>query len=238
MKNLFIVFIFIIVTIFCGCKTNTTNEPVAEKQVFENPTDIFIASEIENMENSSLFNNETIKALAVVIRTNLEMENVDTSHNEYSLKNEHIYNIVKETSNEIISFNEDNNKQLYIEQENDDWVLEIKKFDILKFFKENNISLSSISNITLEKDDDGKTKNINLNGKIISFYDLAVYFNIPSNNIYKIENKISSIKLYGKGKGFYKLFNINESQKMANEGKNYEKILKNHYNNFQIITSG
>lgn len=238
MKKLFIFFISFFVLFFCGCKRNINVEPVAETQVFENQTDIFIANEIEDMKTSQTFDDETIKTLSVILRTNLKNENINFSNNEYSLKNEHIYDIVKQTSGQTIEFDDEVSKQLYIEQENDDWVLEIKKFDILKFLKENNISLSSVSNISLENQEDGKTKNLNLNGKIISFEKISSYFNIPSNNIYKIENNLTSIKLYGKGKGFYENLKIEDIQKDSLKGENYQKILKNHYNNFQIITSG
>ena len=243
MKRLFFIFCFLSLFIFCACDSNKQIEPVAEKQVFADDINNIICQEIQNMENSSSLDDETIKALSVIIRTNLKnQENdliltKDTSTVNKS-QNQHILNLVKETSGEVLTNEENEPLYLYIDDSNETWIREIKKSKILKFLSENNISLSSISNITIEKDEFERTQNLNLNGKIIPFKTLMNEFDIPSNNIYNIESDLTSIKIYGKGKGLYKNFDTNEAEMCAREGQKYQKILKNHYNNFQIITSG
>ena len=237
MKRLFI-FIILCCFIFTGCSKNTTADVVAEKQADTTNIDLQVVKEIESLENVNDFSDETIKSLSIISRTNLMNETQKKSNETYNPKNKKIYELVKQTENQIlIDENNSQSENFKIEnQKEETWVKEIKKGDILKFLNKNKIKLSSTSNIKPEKDEFGKTTKLNLNGKIVSFEKIMKEFNLPSNNIEYIENNLTNIKIYGKGQKNDQVFNIFEAEKLSKQGFGYEKILKNSQNNFQIIT--
>lgn len=237
MKRLFI-FIILCCFIFTGCSKNTTADVVAEKQADATNIDLQVVKEIESLENVNDLSDETIKSLSIISRTNLMNETQNKSNENYTPKNKKIYELVKQTENQIlIDENNSQSENFKIEnQKEETWVKEIKKGDILKFLNKNKIKLSSTSNIKPEKDEFGKTTKLNLNGKIVSFEKIMKEFNLPSNNIEYIENNLTNIKIYGKGQKNDQVFNIFEAEKLSKQGFGYEKILKNSQNNFQIIT--
>lgn len=242
MKKLFLILICVCLC-FCGCSKNNSTVPTAEKQASATTNDVNLAvtKEIESQEGFEKFNDETIKALSIVVRTNLlNSKNTEIQNDEYSPKSKHIYELVKQTNGLVLKSENDDEilNHIYIEtnEVEQEWVKDIKKVEILKFLTQNNISLSSLSNIKPERDENGRTTSLNLNGKIIPFEDVMNEFEIPSNNIEKIENKKTSIKIHGKGVGTGENFDVFEAEKLAKEGFGYEKILKNGKNNFQIIT--
>ena len=237
MKRLFI-FIILCCFIFTGCSKNTTADVVAEKQADATNIDLQVVKEIESLENVNDLSDETIKSLSIISRTNLMNKTQNKSNENYTPKNKKIYELVKQTKNQIlIDENNSQSENFKIEnQKEETWVKEIKKGDILKFLNKNKIKLSSTSNIKPEKDEFGKTTKLNLNGKIVSFEKIMKEFNLPSNNIEYIENNLTNIKIYGKGQKNDQVFNIFEAEKLSKQGFGYEKILKNSQNNFQIIT--
>ena len=237
MKRLFI-FIILCCFIFTGCSKNTTADVVAEKQADSTNIDLQVVKEIESLENVNDLSDETIKSLSIISRTNLMNETQKKINENYTPKNKKIYELVKQTENQIlIDENNSQSENFKIEnQKEETWIKEIKKGDILKFLNKNKIKLSSTSNIKPEKDEFGKTTKLNLNGKIVSFEKIMKEFNLPSNNIEYIENNLTNIKIYGKGQKNELVFNIFEAEKLSKQGFGYEKILKNSQNNFQIIT--
>lgn len=237
MKRLFI-FIILCCFIFTGCSKNTTADVVAEKQADSTNIDLQVVKEIESLENVNDLSDETIKSLSIISRTNLMNETQKKINENYTPKNKKIYELVKQTENQIlIDENNSQSENFKIEnQKEETWIKEIKKGDILKFLNKNKIKLSSTSNIKPEKDEFGKTTKLNLNGKIVSFEKIMKEFNLPSNNIEYIENNLTNIKIYGKGQKNDQVFNIFEAEKLSKQGFGYEKILKNSQNNFQIIT--
>lgn len=238
MKKLFL-FLCLICICFCGCSKNTSKEIIAETQVSKIDIDKIVAGEISNLENVNEIDDETIKALSVVVRTNLQNENLNNYEFTENKINENIYNLVSETSGKTISLlNEEINSKIKIDyepQEKQEWSKEIKKADILKFLKNNKISLTSISNIKPENNETGKTTGLNMNGKFIPIETLISEFDLPSNEITHIENKLMSVKVYGKGDQKDMVFNISEAKKLAENGYSYDKILKNQNNGFKII---
>ena len=71
---------------FCGCSKNKTAENIAESQASTNDIDMAVAAEISELENVTNFSDETIKALSVVVRTNLlnNETKIDLAQNEYN----------------------------------------------------------------------------------------------------------------------------------------------------------
>lgn len=244
-KFIVLSFCFIFVLIFSvSCSKKQDNSPVAVEQAYGNSLNLQITKELESFENISSLDDETIKAMSVVIRTNLVNENQNENNlknNEYKPTNNHIYELVNETDGEILE-NENSSEKinhLYINEkdENEVWVKEIKKVDILNFLKTQNISLSNLSKFENNQDENGRTKNINLGGKSLNYKLVMEKFNLPSNKIYSIENHLSSITIRGIGSGTEEEFFINDANNEAKAGENYQKILKNRYNNFKIITN-
>lgn len=229
-----------------GCSKKESSEPVsnnmADISASASNLDLQVLQKIESIENIESFDNETIKALSVVVRTNIiNSENYKNQTTfEYNPKSERIHSLVSSTSNEVLFNNESKIDTIYIDNNNDNktWVQEIKKVDILKYMKDNNISLSNISEIETETTEEGFVKNIVIGGKNIDIKKLMKYFQLKSNKITNIKNKKTSFIVEGVGEGNEFNFNINETQKLAKEGQNYKKILKNRYNSFQIIING
>lgn len=237
MKKLFIILICCCF-MFSGCSKNTSSSITADNQADAFDIDFLVAKEIEEIDGCENFSDETIKSLSIITRTNLINENNLKTEETTPPKNEHILNLVKETENQILdSENQTQKNKIEITtKEEESWVKEIKKVDILKFLTKNKINLTSTKNISPEKDEFGKTKNLNLNGKIVSFEKIKKEFDLPSNNIEYIENNKTNIKIHGKGSSDSMIFNIQEAENLSKMGFGYEKILKNSQNNFQIIT--
>lgn len=245
-KNLiFILCLFMFV--FAGCSKNNDTSFVADKisdqSQTENQTTLLVLNELEKIENINNLDDETIKALSVISRTNILNNNATFDNDliiEKSSYNERLINLINETEDEILSYENNDTKldNILIETktENNIWKKEIKKGDILKYLKENNISLANISETEYEINDEGFVENLIIGGKNISLKTLSKEFGLPSTKIINVENNLSSIIVYGQGKGNELNFNIEESISLAKNGQNYKKILKNRYNNFQIIT--
>ena len=238
MKKFFLFLFCFSLIFFVGCEKNDNKNPTADPAVFEAATtedeNIIIANKISEIESADSFDNETIKALSVVLRTNLTEDDFKNSSEEIS--NSKIYELVSSTSGEILT---SENEPIYINIENEEetaWQKEIKKYKILEYMKENKISLSNISQIEPIKNEYGEVEKLFVGGKEITVSSLADYFELPSENIINIENKKQSVIVFGEGNKNDPNFNIKKSLKLAQKGDDYKKILKNGRNNFQIIT--
>ena len=231
---------------FCACSKNQTPTQIAETQATTNQLDAKVAEEISSIENIETYSDETIKALSVIVRTNLS-NNINSQteydannyiyNNEYIINNNHILELVKQTSGETIKTNSEKTESFEIKTNasTEAWELEIKKSKILEFMKKNNISLSNISNFNIVKDESGNIKKLEIGSKEFFVEDLIDAFDLPSVNITDIKNKKTTVLI--KGFGNKNDFDINKSESFAKEGQNYKKILKKWQNNFQIITN-
>lgn len=223
---------FLTLLIFCfglfvAC-SKTGYEPTA--QTVEHS----VSQNLSNIEGIESFDDETIKALSVVVRTNIKNNNLkqDNSNNEI---NERILFLTKQTEGEILS----NSDKIEIENIDDNytWEKNIKKYELLKFLNKKNISLSNISNIEPSLDESGKLNSLNFGGKNIEFKELQEEFGLESNKITNIENNVSSITIYGKGKiQNSPYFNIKKAQNLSNEGKNYKELLNHFFNGSTLKT--
>lgn len=223
MKRFFVCFfIFCFLPFFCCC-SNTKTEASASSQ-----EDLLVLKELEQIENIYSFDDETVKALSIVIRTN--NKNSNKSIEEYSPKNEHIYNIVKSTSGKILTFK--NKPPVLNYNKNDDWVVSIKKFDILKFMSSKNISLSNISEIEPRFDSNGLFLGLFVAEKFLSYEELKTEFKLPSNNIKNIKNEMSSVEIFGNG--YENNFDIEKADKLSKNGYNYESIINYFYEDFEL----
>lgn len=225
--------------VFCvSCSSNQKTEPVATELGYVNSIDNQVAYEIENIKDIDSFDDETIKALSVVVRTNILNDNSSINKTEVKATNERIINLSNETSGEVLA-NEDNQiltNKINIEtsENKTQWVKEIKKIDILKFLNRKKIKVSNLSKINQIKNSDGKTQLIDIGGKFISYKEIKNEFNLPSNEIISIKGNVSTITISGYGDDFD--FNINNVKNLSLEEKSYKNILKYRYNDFKIIT--
>lgn len=222
MKRIIVCFFSFIIFCFCaGCSNNS-------KTASASNLDIAVTEELENIENIESFDDETIKALSVIIRTKKKNK---FSTSEYSPKNEHIYNIVKSTTGEVLENTSHNVNFSY--KENDVWLVEIKKFEVLKYLSKRNISLSNISSLEPVFGENNNLLGLNIGSKFISYEELDKEFNLPSNKITNIENKTSSIVLTGIYDEY--VFNIKKSLELSKNGNNYKAIINHFYGDFLSI---
>lgn len=242
MKKGFI-FIFCFYLIFCCACSNKNSQPyTAENQAHISNVDTIISNQITNFENSDSFNEETIKTLAVILRTNLLTNQNTTSLSEINenILNSDIYNIVKTTNGEIVKDESEQINEFFIEDEkleNQEWCVTIKKSKILELLKKNNISLSNLSNFEIIKNEDDYTEKIIIAGKEFDIDYLMKEFDLPSNKNLTIVNNLTTVKITGKGTHKNDTFNLKTIKSLSYQGYDYKNIIKSKKNSFKIINN-
>ncbi|MBQ4541770.1 MAG: hypothetical protein IJA23_02840 [Clostridia bacterium] len=243
MKKIFI-FIFCLSLFFLsGCSKKETNNQEAQNQAYLSSVDKIISNEISSFDNSESFDEETIKTLSVILRTNFEnnlSNKKELTKNNNDILNNDIYNIVRETSGEVLEDEEEPLTELYIEDDktkNQEWCVLVKKSKILEMLKKNNISLSNLSNFEVVTNEEGYTEKIIIAGKEFDFYYLMKAFNLPSNKNISIVNNLTSIKITGIGIGKNENFNLETIKTLSNQGYDYKSIIKSKKNSFKIINN-
>ncbi|MBP3582189.1 MAG: hypothetical protein J6J33_05510 [Clostridia bacterium] len=213
MKKIFCLFsIFFYLLCFCACSSNNS-EPSA------NATNYLITSKICEVDGYKLLSTETIKALAVVFRTNIK-NGENYSFNKNSFDNE-VFSIVSSTENEII---EDVDEIIQIEN-NDTWKTEIPKSKILETFSQRKENISSFGNISLERDSFGRVSKVIISQKELNKKDLKNNLLLKSNNITDIKTTQENIIFYGTGTGFGEEFNILKAEELSKNNKSYDDII-------------
>ncbi len=236
MKKLISIFCcFFVIFLLFGCSKKESYVPVENLEHR-------VSSELEEIDNIQNLSDETIKALSVVIRTNLLNDNQNnkniSENKEYSTVHNHIYDIIKETSGEVLKSSE-GLKKFEIEESysNGLWEIQIKKSDLLNYLNKNNISLSNISNITPVFDEDNNFLYLVVGGKVIYYNELKDEFGLKSKKITNIENNINSITIYGEGyDSDTAYFNIEESLQLEEDGLNYKELLNHFFKGFNLKT--
>ncbi len=224
MKKLFCFYLlFLCCFIFCACSSN-------KQSASADSLDKYVASEIEKNYDVSSLDDETLKALSVVVRTKAKNKNVNIQK-EYNISNKHILDIVNQTSGLVLKNYEE--PELTENQESKDWCVSIKKYDLLKYLSENNISVSSISSIEPVFSDDKVVTGFIVGGKTILFEDLSNKFNIPSNNIKEISNNLTEIKIFGTTPN--QEFNFEKASQLSKNGMDFKEIINHFYGDFVTI---
>ena len=226
MKRFFVLLILLLVISTTSCSTAKSNK---NTQQFSN---LEIIKELESIENISNLNDETIKALSVIIRTNQKNKTIFEKI-EYTPKNKHIELLVNQTKNEVLMNKSKTHKQF--STNTNTWSKTIKKSHILTFLKKKNIKLSSIAKIKPNFSQNQTLESLSVGEKIISFEELKNEFDIPSNKITKIEQNISSITLFGLHNNFI-YYNITELDANSQKFSDYKQLLKHFFNDFDLIT--
>ena len=227
MKKLVLIISIFTMFIFCGC-TPTSEKP----ETIITPK--IVASVIESNINTQNLSDETIKALSVIVRTNLK-NGYNFKSESYSEPSERTIKLAKLTDyefltddtnqNQYISFGQKNQKQTF-------WKKEIKKSDILKFLTSQKIGLASLSNIEPEINENGETESLVVGGKKIKFEILKNEFDLKSNKISNIETLSNSVIITGLMDCSEFDFNLLESENSSKKGDDYKNLIKKQLKNW------
>lgn len=203
------------------------------KQTVKNDNNInineIVATKLEEMDKG--YSDETLKALSVILRTNLTINNSNTS---IATPKEKYLNISKTTRNQVLKNQNNNLIEISLTDNNEyTWQKTIKKSKLLEFAFKNKINLTSISEVE-PIIDNGKVVGLNIGKKYFEYETLSKEFGLESNTIENIESNKKEIIIKGKIKGFYNNFDINKSEQLSNDNYNYEQILKTFFNDLKI----
>lgn len=203
------------------------------KQTVKNDNNInineIVAIKLEEMDKG--YSDETLKALSVILRTNLTINNSNTSN---ATPKEKYLNISKTTRNQVLKNQNNNLIEISLSDNNEySWQKTIKKSKLLEFAFKNKINLTSISEVE-PIIDNGKVVGLNIGKKYFEYETLSKEFGLESNTIENIESNKKEIIIKGKNKGFYNNFDINKSEQLSNDNYNYEQILKTFFNDLKI----
>ena len=223
MKKYIIILLSIFLLGFSAC----SNSP--QKTVSKAEINNIVASELQKIDKG--YHEETLKALSVILRTNININN-DNSYNQpindkyLSIANKTNKEVLKNKNNTLIKICFDNNEEYY-------WQKNIKKSKLLEFALKNKINLTNISVIEPIFENE-KIVGINIANKFFDYEQLAKEFGLESNKIESIEKYKTEIIIKGKNKGFSNAFNIEKSEQLSNNNYNYKEILKEFFDDFKI----
>lgn len=217
MKKLYI-FLFVFLTIFSsGCKSNKTAEA--------SQLDLAVLQELEQIENIESLDDETIKALSVIVRTK-HKNNSQKSKLNYKPKNEKILKLVKMSKNDILK--NENPNTFFAKSKT--WKKIFEKHEIFKILSNNNISLSSLSQISPGVDENQNMLGVFFGQKFIDSKTVAEMFELESENIVSVsllENQVVFEGVFSKEQFF-----IEDAEVLSKKGYNYKDIIKHFYGIF------
>ena len=101
MKKLFLLAICICFCFSCGCSKKQEDFLVAEKQADAVSQNEQVAYELEKIEGIENFDDETIKALSVILRTNL-LKNETLPDSNTTTSNQRLVELASQTDGEIL----------------------------------------------------------------------------------------------------------------------------------------
>jgi len=213
--------------LFVACKNNeTSNAASVDKQV---------CYELQQIENIDTFSEETIKAMSVVIRTNLENEK-NTKNVNFENFNDKLYKIVKSTSNKKLKQKSTNKKLILKNNSDKTWQRKINKTDILSYMLSKGINLANISSIETKYNNQNKLESITVAEKEILYSELKEIFNLPTDIVTDVKIEQSYIIILGEyNEEDLNIFNLEKAEELSKKGLNYEKIIKKTINNYEKI---
>lgn len=223
MKKIYSILLILSLLIFSACSIKETTQSQSIN------IDNYIAYKLEQLDNN--YNNETLKALSLIIRTNEKLKPSNTNNN-YPISQKY-KDIVTQTENELIKTN-GNFEYINISEKENIWTQTIKKDKLLNFALKNNISLSNIKTIEPVYLNNS-LQGIKVGGIMFDYKALTKEFDLKSDKITNITTNKQEIIITGKDFNNFKYFNIEKSEQLANSGKNYKEILSDFFNNLKII---
>lgn len=225
MKKYFFVLLSFVFLSFVACKNIPKQENLSDLE-------IQVASEL--MLKDENYSNETLKAISVVLRTNILVNGSKT----YNFKADEKYTkIANQTKNQILKNKQNNLVEISFENnENYKWQKSIKKSDLLEFALKNNISLTNLSKIN-PIFENNKVLGLEIGNKYFDYENLAKEFKLESNMIENITQNKNEIIISGKNKGFYGFFDIEKCEQLSNNNYFYKDILSEFFDNLTLINN-
>lgn len=215
MKKLFLMILVCFSFFAVSCENQNT-------QTLEPPSPAML---VETNFKTSELSDETLKALLVIYQTNIKNGFISIN-NEYSKPSSRIIELSNQVKNEYLS----NKECIFVESKEPQFVLwtkDILKTDILKFLINKNISISSISNIKHQTNENGETESLSIGGKIIPFEEIKKQFNLKSNKINNIQINGNTVTITGKEENQKNIFNIKTAETQSKSGFSYKELLEN-----------
>ena len=222
--SVLILCVFLSVMGFGGCSQ--------KEEIVQSSVEAMTLFELEQIEGVESLSDETIKALSVVIRTNLSGHE-EVQNFAYIPNNKHLAELVTQTAGVTInnlsdfeavyaSSSRTLSENLFYFKGKNSWVVEIKKSHILSYLNQNGISLSNISDFEPVYSQDHLLEAIRLGGKTIPYETLKSEFGLKSNKITTISNQLTKIVVGGE---YINGFCIDEAETLAQSGLNYSQII-------------
>lgn len=212
--------------IFCvSCKN------IEEVKVNYDEIDLQVAYSLQKLDEN--YTTETLKAMSVVLRNNILINNNSDFNKDVNLDQKYI-DIAQLTNNLVLKNNDNDLIELSFENnENYTWQKNIKKSELLEFALKNNVSLASISSIEPISENE-KIVGLKIGKKYFDYKSLAKEFNLQSNQIINISSQKDEILVTGKNKGLYGYFNAQKSENLSKNNKNYKEILTEIFDNLKL----
>ena len=224
-KNMKKIFLFVL-SLFLIFSVSACSNVSEKKQDSESE----VLSLLSSTENIDILHDETIKALSVICRTQVEGNCSMLKTKNKTTNPERIKNLANQTKGECLILKDISPKNLFVFNGEKTWNIEIKKSKLLEFLNKKNISLANLTNISSDYDEEKNLKSITLGGKTLSFDDLKNEFGLISSKITKITPTLSSIIVEGEVQKTIGFFDITEAEDLAKSGKDYKQLLNHFYN--------
>ena len=224
-KNMKKIFLFVLSLFLIFSVSACSN--VSEKKQDSESEVLSLLSSTENIDN---LHDETIKALSVIYRTQVEGNCSMLKTKNKTTNPERIKNLSNQTKGECLLLKDISPQNLFVFNGEKIWNIEIKKSKLLEFLNKKNISLANLTNISSDYDEEKNLKSITLGGKTLSFDDLKNEFGLISSKIIKITPTLSSIIVEGEVQKTAGYFDITEAEDLAKSGKDYKQLLNHFYN--------
>ncbi|MBR2391083.1 MAG: hypothetical protein IKB06_01140 [Clostridia bacterium] len=221
MKKLYFVFCFLITLFFvCSCSSTKTVSATNNE---------FIASEISKIENAENLNQETVKALAVLIQSKKNNQS-QKQKNSYSDK---ILKIVNSVKKDEVEFPKEFDFEIAVSK-NQEWKVSISKTNLLEKLSEENITVANMSDISPVYYNETFLHSIIIAGKEIPYKTLKDWFGLKSNNIKEFEIQNKFINIVGVGFDNDKIFDLEKAENLANAGNSHTDILVKIFDGYDI----
>lgn len=234
MKKLLSILLIFVCVLFSACSSKTSASA-------ETKTDQ-VSTILDSIDGFSTLDDETLKALAVIIRTKqISLGDIDNTNNQKnSSPSERAEYISSITDGEVLDdFGLESTNLDYGYFESKTWKRKLDKADILIGLNKLNISLSSLKNITpnfeqkkLNATDEKTTKvlaSLTADSKTIDAEKLSEIFELESSLITDFSYDYKVITIFGKTQKPSGYFDITESVLLSKQGMNYEQLLKHFY---------
>ena len=122
----------------------------------------------------------------------------------------------------------------YVKQNNQSWSIQIEKSKLLEYLSKNDISVSSLTNITTIADENNYISFLVVENVEIPYQTLKEEFGFKSNKITDIFVDNTVINISGEGVFNNEILDLEKVENLANLGKSHTEILVEIFNGYDI----